>query len=225
MTEHKRAPITNQQAILDAAEEYARVELAGDGGGHDWWHVHRVRNLAVRIAAEEGADAFIVELAAILHDIGDYKLSGSLTAGRDAAYAFAVQHQLGADTADLLAEIVHGISFKGLGVQDNPLSLEGYCVRDADRLDALGAIGVGRTFAYGGKVGRPMWDPEREPEVHQDEAAYRNATGSSIDHFHEKLLHLRKRISTSAGKRIAKERHAFIETFLREFTDEWDGVA
>ncbi|KOT90811.1 hypothetical protein ADK86_25050 [Streptomyces sp. NRRL F-5755] len=210
-------------AVLRAAEEYAQRELGGDGSGHDWWHVHRVRNLAVALAHEEGADPFITELAALLHDIADFKLSGSLTAGAEAARTFCRAQRLVETEVEHVADIVATLSFKGAGVPDPEMSLEGRCVRDADRLDALGAIGIGRAFAYGGRVGRPMWDPSTEPELHATEDAYRSNRGTTINHFHEKLLVLKGRMTTASGRRRAEHRHTVVQSFLQEFMSEWDG--
>ncbi|WP_177154736.1 HD domain-containing protein [Glycomyces harbinensis] len=209
--------------VLEAAEAYARAELGGDSGGHDWWHVHRVRNLAVELAREEDADRFLTELAALLHDIGDFKLSGSLTAGEEAARRFCTEQGLSAEDTDHVAGIVADLSYKGAGVPDAPLSLEGRCVRDADRLDAMGAIGIGRAFAYGGLHRRAMWDPEEAPRLHATETEYRSAKGSTIAHFHEKLLLLKGRMSTDAGARRAEHRHGVLVAFVNEFMAEWDG--
>lgn len=213
----------DRSAVLLSAGSYARDELGGDGGGHDWWHVHRVRNLAVRLAAEEGADLFITELAALLHDIADYKLSGSVTAGAQAARSFCSRQGLLAEDVEHVVNIVADLSFKGAGVPDATMTLEGRCVRDADRLDAMGAIGIGRAFAYGGQVSRPLWEPDRSPDYHDSEMAYRRGSSSTIDHFHEKLLLLESRITTEAGRKLARHRHLFLVAFLEEFASEWDG--
>jgi uncharacterized protein len=186
--------------------------------------VHRVRNLAVEIAREEGADLFLTELAALLHDIGDFKLSGSLTAGEEAARRFCTEQGLSAADIEHVARIVADLSYKGAGVPDAPLSPEGSCVRDADRLDAMGAIGIGRAFAYGGRKERAMWDPEEAPRLHATEAEYRSAEGSTIAHFHEKLLLLKDRMTTAAGARRAEHRHRVLVAFVQEFADEWDGT-
>jgi uncharacterized protein len=127
-------------------------------------------------------------------------------------------------TIDHVCEIVAGLSFKGAGVATPMRSLEGQCVQDADRLDALGAIGVARTFAYGGHKGQPLHDPEAQPELHASFDAYKRGGGSSINHFYEKLLLLKDRMNTSAGKRLAAERHAFMERYLEQFHAEWAGV-
>jgi len=210
--------------VLAAAEDYARAELGGDGGGHDWWHVHRVRNTAVELAREEGADLFLTELAALLHDIADFKLSGSLTAGEEAARRFCTEQGLSSEDTAHVAGIVADLSYKGAGVADVPMSPEGRCVRDADRLDAMGAIGIGRAFAFGGKHTRAMWDPEEGSRPHATEAEYRSAKGSTIAHFHEKLLLLKDRMTTRAGAERAAHRHAVLTAFVDEFMQEWDGT-
>jgi uncharacterized protein len=212
-----------QAAVIAAAEQYARDELGRDGSGHDYWHVHRVRTTAVALAREEGADLFVTELTALLHDIADVKLSGSLTAGPDAARAFCATHGLPVETGELIASIIAAMSFKGALVAEADLPLEGRCVRDADRLDAIGAVGIARAFAYGGSAGRLMWDPQVSPRLHATEAAYRSDTGSSIAHFYEKLLLLKDRMGTDAGRRRAEHRHGVMESFLAEFYAEWDG--
>ena len=213
-----------QAAVISAAEQYARDELGRDGSGHDYWHVHRVRTVAVALATQEGADLFVTELAALLHDIADVKLSGSLTAGPEAARAFCAAHGLPSETGELIASIIAAMSFKGALVPEADLPLEGRCVRDADRLDAIGAVGIARAFAYGGSAGRLMWDPDVRPQLHTTEEAYRSDTGSSIAHFYEKLLLLKDRMGTDAGRRRAEHRHRVMESFLAEFYAEWDGT-
>jgi uncharacterized protein len=210
--------------LIVRAEEYVREQSAGESSGHDWWHVQRVRSLGLRLAREEGADELIVQLAALLHDIADYKFSGSHEAN-----VRAVEDWLQAEGADAgviaaVAEIVAGVSFMGAGVADAPLSIEGLCVRDADRLDAIGAIGIARAFAYGGHTGRPLHDPTTEPRAHANLEEYVSAEGTTINHFYEKLLLLRGRMSTSSGRRIAEHRHAVMRSYLDEFDKEWDGA-
>ena len=207
--------------VVVAAEQVARAALAGDASGHDWAHVDRVRRLAVAIAREEGADQFVVEVTALLHDVADYKLSGSDDAGPEAARAFCAAQGLTAEVGERIASVIARMSFKGALVPDAELDLEGRCVRDADRLDAIGAIGVARTFAYGGHKGRPMWDPDRSPTLHATAAEYRAGGGSTIDHFHEKLLLLSDRMSTEAGLRRAARRHDTMARFLADFYAEW----
>jgi uncharacterized protein len=213
----------DQAAVVAAAEACAKQELDTDTSGHDWWHIERVRNLALALAREEGADPFVTEVAALLHDIGDVKLSSSRTTTRDFARRFCDTHGVPSPLADHILSIVSLVSFRGALVPDGELSREGRCVRDADRLDAMGAIGIGRAFTYGGHIGRPMWDPDAPYELHSSEDEYRQATSSTVNHFFEKLLLLKDRMGTSAGQRRAAHRHAVITTFLNEFFTEWRG--
>jgi uncharacterized protein len=214
---------TNDELITKTAE-HVRRQLEHDGTGHDWWHVERVWKLARRIAAEEGAELPVVELAALLHDVADWKFhGGDETAGPRAARIWLASLGAPAELTEQVTAIVAGVSFKGAGVADVPLELAGLCVQDADRLDALGAIGIARTFAYGGHRGQPLHDPRLSPAAHDSFAAYQSAGGTSINHFYEKLLLLRGRMRTGAGRRIAEERHRFLEEFLRRFHAEWDG--
>lgn len=207
--------------VVAAAEQVARAALDGDASGHDWAHADRVRRLAVALAREEGADVFVVQVTALLHDIADYKLSGSEDAGPRAAREFCRAHGLPGEVAERIASVIARMSFKGAGVPDADLDLEGRCVRDADRLDAIGAIGVARAFAFGGHKGRPMWDPDRSPTLPATAEEYRTGGGSTIDHFHEKLLLLSDRMSTDAGRRRAAGRHNTMTRFLADFHAEW----
>ncbi len=212
-----------QDVVLSRTEAHVRELLAGDASGHDWWHIERVRRLALRLAAEEGADPLVVELAALLHDVADWKISGDALAGARHARDWLLSLQVEPSIAEHVAGIVAGVSFKGAGVPTPMSTIEGRVVQDADRLDALGAIGLARAFAYGGSRGRPMHDPADDPRLHSSFAEYRSATGSTLNHFHEKLLLLRERMNTVAGRRIAEERHRYMEEFVRRFLAEWEG--
>ena len=210
--------------VISQTVEHVQQTLAGDSSGHDWWHIDRVRRNAVQIATVENADLLIVELAALVHDIADWKFhGGDLSAGSRAARNWL--SKLGVDdfTVDQVSEIIAGISFKGAGVATEMPTLEGRCVQDGDRLDAIGAIGIARAFAFGGHFGRPMYDPEIAVELHDSFAAYQAKSGPTINHFYEKLLLLKNRKQTVTGKRIALERHQFMELFLQRFFDEWNG--
>jgi len=207
------------------ARTAARVRelLAGDASGHDWWHIERVRRLALRLAGEEGADPLAVELAALLHDVGDWKMSGDPHGG--ARYAREWLGGLGVEPGlvEHVAQIVDTLSFKGAGVPTPMGTLEGKVVQDADRLDALGAIGIARAFAFGGSRGRPLHDPDAPPRLHASFEQYRAAGGATLNHFHEKLLLLRDRMNTASGRRIAEERHRYMEEFVARFLAEWEG--
>lgn len=210
--------------ILQAAESFARERMHGDGSGHDWWHVERVRRTALALAAQEGADPLTVELAALLHDVWDHKLhAGDAEVAPREVRRWLLEHDAPAALADHVAEIVRDLSFKGAGVPTPMRTLEGAVVQDADRLDAIGAVGIGRAFAFGGSRGRAMHDPAAPAEHHASFQAYSSAAGTTLNHFPEKLLLLRDRMNTAAGRRAAEGRHRFMEEFLRRFLAEWDG--
>jgi uncharacterized protein len=207
---------------ISRTEEYVREKLPVDATGHDWHHVFRVRRNALAIGKAEGADLLIVELAALLHDIADYKFhGGDEKAGPEVARQWLAGLNVPADIVEHICQIISRLSFKGAAVTQEPLSLEGQVVQDADRLDALGAIGIARAFAYGGFKGQPLYDPEVPPEMHTSFAAYKKSGGTSLNHFYEKLLLLKDRFNTAAGRRLAEERHAFLEEFVRRFLEEW----
>ncbi|MES2792030.1 MAG: HD domain-containing protein [Planctomycetota bacterium] len=214
----------NQQSIIDAAVRHIQDVLEGDSSGHDWWHIYRVWRMAVRLGTAEGADLFVVQLAALLHDIADWKFhNGDLTAGPRAARLWLESQQVVAATIDHVCEIIGHLSYKGAGVATDMPTLEGRVVQDADRLDAIGAIGIARAFAYGGHDGRALYDPEDPPEMHTSAQAYRNSRGATINHFHEKLLLLKERMQTLTGKQLAAQRHTYMEGYLAEFHAEWEG--
>lgn len=213
-----------KRLILRAAEAVEKA-LAGDGTGHDAWHLRRVRRLAERIArTEPRADRDVVVLGALLHDLGDWKFRGgdAEAAPREAG---ALLRRLGAteDVVRRVQDVCREVSFKGAGVPDRPTSLEARIVQDADRLDAIGAIGVARTFAYGGARGRAMHDPAVKPRRHRTFGQYKASKGPTINHFHEKLLLLKDRLHTREARRLAAGRHRYMLDFLRRFHAEWDG--
>ena len=212
-------------ALVERVSRSVRRAMAGDGTGHDWWHVWRVWRTAVRLAkTEPRADRTIVELGALLYDLGDWKLHGGdlEAAPREAA---RLLERLGAGEAlrRRVGQVCREISFKGAGVADRPTTLEARIVQDADRLDALGAVGIARTFAYGGAKGRLIYEPGVRPVLHGSFASYRRSKSHTINHFHEKLLLLRDRLHTRGARRIARERHAYLVGFLKRFHAEWDG--
>lgn len=224
----------DQTLILSRTTDHVRKLLDGDSAGHDWWHIERVRRVALTIAREEGGDLFLVELAALLHDVADWKFAG----GDEKAGPAAVRQWLeslipplplgegsGEDAAiiDHVCRIIGQLSFKGAGVATPMDSLEGACVQDADRLEALGAIGIARTFAYGGWKGQPMHDPDLPPQMHGTFTEYKQNKGTTINHFYEKLLLLKDRMNTAAGKRLAAARHEYMEQYLQQFFAEWNG--
>jgi uncharacterized protein len=212
-------------SLIEKTAAAVKKAMLGEGTGHDWWHVRRVWKTAARLAREErGADAQVAALGALLHDLGDWKFHGGdeEAAPREAG---KMLKRLGA-APGLIAKvqaICREVSFKGAGVRDRPSSLEARIVQDADRLDALGAIGIARCFAYGGAKGRQIYEPGVKPVMHQSFAAYKKAKGHSVNHFYEKLLLLKGRMHTASGKRLARERDAFLRAYLRRFLAEWEG--
>jgi uncharacterized protein len=215
--------MTNSDFIKET-EAMIKKKVTGEGSGHDWWHIWRVWHLSKRIAKEENADSFIVEMAALLHDIEDWKSNdGDPYAGGRATKVWLEKLGVEEPTINKIVKIVDNVSFKGAGVSDKMDSLEGKVVQDADRLDALGAMGIGRAFIYGGHKGRAMHDPDMAVQMADDFEVYKSAGQTTINHFYEKLLLLKDRMHTDAAKKIAKSRHEFVEKFLEEFHAEWTG--
>lgn len=214
----------DRRAVLDQTRTFVRERCDGESSGHDWWHIHRVCQTAITIGREEGADLYVVALAALLHDIADWKFhDGDEEIGPQTAQSWL--RSLGVDEATLshVSEIVRDVSFKGAGVPTPMRTREGQVVQDADRLDGIGAIGIARAFAYGGFRGLPMHDPAAEPFLAGSADAYKAHRGSTINHFPEKLLLLAERMNSETGRRLARERHAFMERYLEQFHAEWDG--
>ena len=208
--------------IIEAARRYVQAEMPEDYTGHDFLHVERVWKLAKRIAHECGADSTIVELAALFHDISDYKLNGgNETAGPEKARRWIEAHTGSRATADTVAQIILDIPFRGARVSTGTsLSLEAQCVQDADRLDAIGAIGIARAFAFGGARKQPMLSADIKPQLHSSFEEYKKKNGTTVNHFYEKLLLLSSRMNTAPGRSIAEERHAMMLAFLRQLSKE-----
>lgn len=196
----------NKQEILTAAENYIKKGFSGETTGHDYYHIERVVKTARRIAQEENADLFLVELAAWMHDVGDYKLHEGMDKSEELISEFLFELNLPQETISQILEIISQVSFSKGNLST---SLEAKIVQDADRLDALGAIGIARTFAYGGSKKREIWNPENPEET-------------SIQHFYDKLLKLKDLMNTNSAKKIAEERHQFLEEFLERFYEEWE---
>ncbi len=214
---------TRHANILQAAAALAKSELEHEGSGHDWWHIYRVTELAKRIAAAEQANLFICELAALLHDLADEKLVDDPEAGMKRTENWMLENGVTAEETAHVMEIISTLSFKG-GAGKPMTTLEGAVVQDADRLDAIGAIGIARTFVYSGKKGRPMYDPNIPVRQEMTPEEYRNGKDTAINHFHEKLLKLKDLLNTDSGRRIAEQRHTFMEEFLKRFDREWNGI-
>ncbi|MBP2241272.1 uncharacterized protein J2Z40_001834 [Cytobacillus eiseniae] len=209
--------------IILKSEAFVKDVLSKDSSGHDWYHIERVRRNALYIAEKENnGNRFIIELAALLHDIPDEKLNYSKEAGKRKLTDFLGSLKLDSKDYDQIIEIIDSISFKG-GNHTKLLTVEAEIVQDADRLDALGAIGIARTFAYGGKKGHAMYDPELNVREEMTEREYRTGKSSSVHHFYEKLLKLKDLLNTATAKEIADQRHQFMEQFLEQFYIEWNG--
>ncbi len=216
----------DREQIVGKTAEHVRSLLEGEGSGHDWWHIQRVWTSALTIGRAEQADLFVVQLAALLHDIADWKFhDGDESVGPRMARKWL--EGLGVDTAtvDHVCEIIEGLSFKGAGTPSRMKTLEGMVTQDADRLDAIGAIGIARAFAYGGFKQREIHNPSVAPGRHASFEEYKKSTGPTINHFYEKLLLLKDLMNTRTARRMAEERHRFIEEYVKRFLDEWDGKA
>ena len=210
--------------IIQKTKTYVEETLSGEGSGHDWWHVYRVWQNAKTIGKKGKADMFVVELSALLHDIADWKFNdGDEMAGSRTARVWLESQELDSPTIDHICDIIATSSFKGAGVKSEMKTIEGKILQDADRLDAIGAIGIGRTFAYGGNKGREMYNPNRKPEFHATAESYKNNTTPTINHFYEKLLLLKDLMNTPTAKKMAVARHEFMERFLNQFFKEWGG--
>jgi uncharacterized protein len=210
--------------IISQTAAHVRGLLAADVAGHDWFHIERVRATALELARDEAADAYIVELAALLHDVADWKYAGGdHSAGPRAARDWLESLGVPRPKIDHVCEIIAGLSFKGAGVPTPMRTLEGKVVQDADRLDALGAVGIARTFAYGAHKGQAMHNPEVPAVQHDSFEAYKTNAGTTINHFYEKLLLLKDRMNTPAARKRAEGRHRFMEAYLEQFFAEWRG--
>ncbi|WP_416150637.1 HD domain-containing protein [Salipaludibacillus sp. HK11] len=208
--------------VLMNAEIWVKSLFADDATGHDWHHTDRVRRNALEIARQEGADGFICELAALLHDAGDEKFHESEEVGKDFVIKWLEQQQLPRETMLHVIEVIDTVSFKG-GFNRPPEQIEGKVVQDADRLDALGAIGIARCFMFAGNKGDAMHIPNQKPREEMTKEDYRHGKSTAINHFYEKLLTLTTQMKTETGLKMAKDRHDFLKLYLVEFHDEWNG--
>ena len=211
-------------SILSKTEAFVRRELAGAEAGHDWWHIERVRNLAIKIGQAEGVDLFIIEMGALLHDIADSKFhEGDEEIGPAKAKKFLSGEGIESDDIAHLLNIMANISFRKSLDGNSFSSPELLVLQDADRLDAMGAIGIARAFNYGGFKNRIFYDPSIPPEEHQNSTTYKNSSAPTINHFYEKLLLLKDKMNTATGRQMAEERHQFMLTYLQHFYKEWRG--
>lgn len=213
-----------QAQIIENTKSFVKLTLQDAEGGHDWFHIQRVFNNAKLIADTENADLFTVQLGALLHDIADSKFhNGDETLGPKIASEFLTSQEVPIEVITHVIHIIENISFKGGNEAQQFRSLELDIIQDADRLDAIGAIGIARTFNYGGFKGRALYDPQIKPDLEMSKEAYKASTAPTINHFYEKLLLLKDRMNTGTGRKIAEERHAFMEQFLEQFYAEWNG--
>lgn len=209
--------------IIVLTEEFVRNELAEDATGHDWFHVDRVRRNALHICREEKTgEAFIIEMAALLHDIPDEKLNESIEKGEEKLETFLQTIPLTDNEKKHIKQIIATISYKG-GINSELSTIEAKIVQDADRLDAIGAIGIARAFAYGGKKGQPIYNPGIKVRNEMSLEEYRKGKSTSIHHFYEKLLKLKDLLNTESAREMAESRQQMMVTFLEQFYQEWDG--
>ena len=211
----------DKEQILTNTRQFVKETLTAEASGHDWWHIVRVAKTALTIAREEKANLFICEMAALLHDMADSKLFDEAKALAEVENFLTEQGLSQAQNTEITS-IMTGISYKG-GHNTAQLSLEGQIVQDADRLDAIGAIGIARTFAYSGNHGRLIHDPSKKPRENLTFEDYRKGEDTAIMHFYEKLLKLKDLMNTTEGKRLAQGRHEFMESYLQQFYAEWEG--
>lgn len=212
----------NKDIIIDEVNSFVKRKLIDDTTGHDYYHAQRVNTLAKRIAKEEGADVFICEMASLLHDVIDHKVVANQEKAMEELSMFLNSLSLKKEDLESINYIIKNISFNG-GINKKMNSLEGLIVQDADRLDAIGAIGIARTMIFTGAKGRTLHIPDLEPRKNMTLEEYRSGNGTTINHFYEKLLKLKDIMNTDSAKIIAKERHNFLEIYLEQFYDEWNG--
>jgi uncharacterized protein len=214
----------NQVTIINQTISFVKECLKNAEGGHDWWHIYRVWKTAIQLTKTEKADLFIVELAALLHDIADSKFNeGDEEIGPRKAGEFLKSINVEENVINHVVQIIANISFKGGKQIQHFESPEMDVVQDADRLDAMGAIGIARTFNYGGHKNREIYNPEILPDLSMSKEEYKNSNAPTINHFYEKLLLLKDKMNTKTGKEMAQHRHEFMKIYLKEFYSEWEG--
>lgn len=210
--------------IIKNTIEFVKQTLSEVEGSHDWWHIYRVWKITQLIHKTEKANPLISELAALLHDIADHKFhNGDETIGPKKAQDFLNSLKLDNEIIEAVIKIIENISFLGGHKKSNYFSQELAVVQDADRLDAIGAIGIARTFSYGGFKKREIYNPEIKPNMNMSKEEYKNSTAPTINHFYEKLLLLKDKMNTETGKKLAQKRHDFMEIYLSQFYNEWEG--
>ncbi|WP_152286900.1 HD domain-containing protein [Flavicella marina] len=214
----------NSNEIINQTILFVKETLKNAEGGHDWFHIERVYKNSILISKSETADQTVVQLAALLHDIADSKFhNGDESIGPKTARNFLQTLSLEHEMINHIVEIIENISFKGGNFETQLNSIEFNIVQDADRLDAIGAIGIARCFNYGGFKNREIYNPNIPPDLKMDKETYKKSTAPSINHFYEKLLLLKDKMHTNTGKKIAQQRHQFMEDYLQQFYAEWEG--
>lgn len=215
----------NREQIIQNTIEFVKETLKGAEGGHDFFHIERVYKNALLIAKNEKVDEFVVSLGALLHDIADSKFhNGDETVGPQKARTFLESQQVSEEIITHIEKIITNISFKGGNFKQSFTSPELNVIQDADRLDAIGAVGIARCFNYGGFKNRELYNPEVPPNLKMTKEEYKKSTAPTINHFYEKLLLLKDKMNTTTGKAIAEQRHAYMEGFLEQFYKEWNGM-
>ena len=209
--------------IIDNALKFVRNTFNDDYSGHDYFHTLRVYKMAARIAEQENANLIIVQLAALLHDVDDIKLSPDTYVNKDRAVNFLRKQGISEAMIKTICNIIGEVSFRGTD-STTPETIEGKCVQDADRLDAMGAIGIARAFAYGGNHNRIIYDPEIKPTVTMNADKYQSHISTTVNHFYEKLFQLKDLMNTDTAKKIAGHREDYMKIYIAEFLDEWDGI-
>jgi uncharacterized protein len=211
-------------SIIDKTIFFVKQQLENAEGGHDWFHIERVYKNSILIAQEEDCDLTVVKLGALLHDIADSKFyDGDETIGPKTARTFLESENVFEETINHVINIIENISFKGGNFENKFSSKELEIVQDADRLDAIGAIGIARSFNYGGFKNRALYNPSIAPNLNMSKEEYKNSDAPTLNHFYEKLLLLKDKMNTATGKKIALERHQYMENFLSQFYAEWEG--
>ncbi len=213
----------DKKKIIEEVKKYLKENFRADPTGHDWWHFRRVWKMSRKIAKKEGGNLFIIELAALLHDVADYKFNnGDDKAGGRTARSLLKKFNVDEKSIEQVCQIIDNVSFKGARVKNGIKTKEGMIVQDADRLDVMGAMGIARTLAYGGFTKRELYNPKIKPRSYKTFEEYKNNRSSSINHFYEKLLLLEDMLNTKTAKKIGKKRHLFMKNYLKEFFKEWN---
>lgn len=224
MTEVKDSPKPSNKQLIEQTCEFVRQTLSQAESGHDWWHVARVWKNAQLIAKHEKVDLLVVELAALLHDIADSKFhGGDEEIGPQVAGDFLQGLGLPENKIQHVQQIIRNMSFKASLGEISFHSKEMEVVQDADRLDAIGAVGIARAFTYGGFKNRVLYDPDIPPQMNQSKEAYKQSTAPTVNHFYEKLFLLKDRMNTASARKIAQTRHEFMQNYIAQFLDEWNG--